>query len=381
MVNNTTTTLTAGRAFIHEILLASYIIALILGSTGNTLVLIVVVGKRSRRTVNDIFIMNLAVSDLLFICFLPLLIYENVAGQKIEKNVGLCKFITPTITTTYLLSIFTLTSMSVHRCQVIINPFKRELSQKQTALWIALIWFLAFLVILPLLIVNNTNPRDSTECSETWPDDQYRKGYTVALFVIQYVVPLFVIAISYIRIGLDLNRSSSSQPQYKMPNNRICQSRKRENIQVIKTLATIVILFALLMLPGQIAWLILDFGAEKYKNAATELAMYFIPVAIFHSCLNPLVYGTVTRQFRRDYMRYLAHLLCCCPKIKNQIIKEFGSPQNTDASLHQHKKNREDDSHFGGSNDRCNGANVPLCTTVIDVTTHVRLVDDKSNIV
>ena len=135
--NNTTQALQASDGVIYDLLLASYIITMILGSVGNTLVLIVVVGKRARRTVNDIFIMNLAVSDLLFICFLPLFIYENLAERMVEKSIGLCKFITPTITATFLLSIFTLTSMSVHRCQVIVNPFKRDLSQKKSAIWIA----------------------------------------------------------------------------------------------------------------------------------------------------------------------------------------------------------------------------------------------------
>ena len=356
-------------------MLASFIIAFILGSTGNTLVLVVVIGKRARRTVNDIFIMNLAVSDLLFICFLPLFIYENLAKQKVEKNVGLCKFITPTITTTYLLSIFTLTSMSVHRCQVIINPFKQELSQKQTAVWIAIIWLLSFLVILPLIIVNDIDLKNSALCSELWPSDQYRKSYTVALFVIQYVIPLFVIAISYIRIGLDLSRSSSKD---KLPKSQICRARRKENMQVIKTLATIVTLFALFMLPGQIAWLILDFGEAKHEQFAEAMKTYTLPVTIFHSCLNPLVYGTVTRQFRRDYMRYLAHLLCCCPEIKNEIIRHCASPQNTDASQQAHKKLKED-SRYYGSSDRCNGTSVALFTAINGRTSPSRSENEDEN--
>ena len=363
--NNTTQALQASDGVIYDLLLASYIITMILGSVGNTLVLIVVVGKRARRTVNDIFIMNLAVSDLLFICFLPLFIYENLAERMVEKSIGLCKFITPTITATFLLSIFTLTSMSVHRCQVIVNPFKRDLSQKKSAIWIAVIWLLSFIVILPLIIVNIVNPVETTLCFEDWPSEQYQKGYTVTLFVIQYVVPLFVIAVSYIRIGLDLNRSSSSDGTLKLPNSAICRARRSENLQVIKTLATIVTLFALFMLPGQIAWLILDFGAAGHKEVALKMRKYTLPVTIFHSCLNPLVYGTVTRQFRRDYMRYLSHLLCCCPEFKYKAITRFGSPRITEASPQHSRQNKENDSQFGGSSERFgNGASVPLFTTL-----------------
>lgn len=33
--------------------------------------------------------------------------------------------------------------------------------------------------------------------------------------------------------------------------------------------------------------------------------------AILHSCLNPLVYGTVMKHFRAEYMRYLNVIFCC----------------------------------------------------------------------
>ena len=52
-----------------------YIATFVVELIGNLLVLIVIAAKRAKKTVNDLFIMNLAVSDLTLIFFLPIHIY------------------------------------------------------------------------------------------------------------------------------------------------------------------------------------------------------------------------------------------------------------------------------------------------------------------
>ena len=60
-------------------------------------------------------------------------------------------------------------------------------------------------------------------------------------------MPLLIIGVAYARIGIYLRRSAN--PQSSVP----ALKRRKENIQVIKTLAMIVILFVICLLPGQIA--------------------------------------------------------------------------------------------------------------------------------
>jgi len=287
-----------------------YIATFVIGLVGNLLVLIVITAKRAKKTVNDLFIMNLAVSDLTLIFFLPLHIYGMF--HTIPVNAFFCHFIRPLMTVSFFVSVYTLTSMAIHRCHVILHPFKQEIRQKWAVLWITLLWILSFTNVLPLMIV--TIPETPTECFENWPSLAHRRAYTIALFILEYVLPLVIIAIAYVKIGLDLNRSWSRR---SVRNDRVAhslesQARRRENFKVTKTLAIIVLIFAVCMLPSQVAWILLDFGNEKQRHMAMVIFKFSLVLTVFHSCLNPLVYGSITKQFRRGYVKYLSYFCCCC---------------------------------------------------------------------
>ena len=310
----------------NKVKLGFYILTMVLGLIGNVLVLLVVLAKKTRlRAVNDIFIMNLAIADLVLIFILPVHIYLMFHEQPL--NVFFCNIYKPFATVSFFVSIFTLTSMAIHRCHVILNPFVQDIRQRTAVLWIGLIWFFSFILLSPMMIMT-----DPSTCEENWPSKEYGRAYTALLFVFQYVLPLLIIAVAYVRIGLDLNKSrplcfiwlrsgeerrqeDRSGPEYK--------ERRRENAQVIKTLAIIVVLFALCLLPIQVGFMLQYFGGQKGEEMASVIFNFSLVLAVFHSCLNPLVYGTITKRFRHDYIKYLSYLCRCCKLPAFQRQKKF----------------------------------------------------------
>lgn len=285
-----------------------YTVAFVLGTIGNVLVLIVVAGRRERRTVNDIFIVNLAIADLtyLFLC-LPTNLYLTVGHVPSEFY---CRVVWQMMTVTICISIFTLTSMAIHRRQVILNPFKPEIKHRYLIMWILFIWALGIVVVIPLMIVTKSRPVKPYGCAESWPSEKYRKAYTAFLFSVQYALPLVIIAVEYVRIGRDLFKPRGSRPKGDRRGG-MDPARRKENMQVIKTLATIVTLFALTMLPAQLAWMLIDFGDAN----AIKVGQFFLKICEWllytHACLNPIVYGSVAKHYRRDYIKYITAILCC----------------------------------------------------------------------
>ena len=301
--------------------LSVYILTFLLGSVGNILVLLVIRGKR-HRTINDLFIVNLAVSDLLMIGFLPLYTVKILVG--LRHSTLLCKSVPPVVTMTFFVSVFTLTSMAVHRCYVITNPYKPEMQKYRVLVWLLGVWLASFLVVLPLVLVS-AGGTAMTDCQEDWPSDSARKAYTACLFTMQFSLPLTIITVAYIRIAVDLLRSKIQRFGGGSNNNRRegavpLRHAHKEDIQVLKTVAVIVVVFAVCLLPVQLAWMLMDFGGEREKRIAVEVFFKFdILLSTLHSCLNPLVYGTLTRRFRRGYIRYLVYL---CPCIKKRVPAE-----------------------------------------------------------
>ena len=308
-----------------------YLCLFIVGSLGNLLVVAVVKAKR-KRTINDYFILNLAASDLTFLWFsLPFYTYELF--QAFYKDVLYCKLIWPMMSVTLSVSVFTLTSMAVERCRGIINPFQPRIKLQATLVWILLIWICAFVTIIPLMVV--TRP-DSVLCFEEWPETYYRQTYTASLFALQYAIPLIVIAIAYLRIAFRL--ITSKLPMRTSVNSRgqvVRQKSRSENVQIIRTLAVIVVLFMACMLPNQIAWMLFDFGSASQKQLSHAFWISAEALIFLHACVNPIVYGTLTGQFRRGYIRYLRYAFSCCRKTR---IRSPDSSVNRTREKHTRRK-------------------------------------------
>lgn len=334
--------------------LCVYVLTFLLGSVGNVLVLLVVRGKKN-RTMNDLFIVNLAISDLLMIGFLP--VYTSKILVKFHHNTAFCKSISPLATMTFFVSVFTLTSMAIHRCYVITNPFKPEMRKGKIIVWLVGLWVASFIAVLPLVLVAQEGLPGTYNCSEKWPSMGARKAYTACLFVLQYSLPLAIITAAYIRIAVDLLKSSTERfgPGNSLNNNRrdgnvLLRHARKEDIQVLKTVAVIVLVFAICLLPVQLSWMMLDFGGEKEKRIALEVFFKFdFLLSILHSCLNPLVYGTLTRRFRRGYIKYLVYV---CPCLKKRLPNQLpSSTQNHDN--HEPKQN-------GSALNECHDEKIPF---------------------
>lgn len=298
---------------IRNVKLGFYIASVIVGFIGNTLVIAVISGKKNKRSVYDLFILNLGIADLSFIVFfMPLYIYEHLSS--IYKTLFYCRLVQPLLTIFYFLSIFTIGSMAIHRCRLITNPYKRKMRKRGAYLWIAAIWISSFIIVLPLSIVAKA---EDGYCVENWPSMDHRKAYTLALFLLQFLLPLLTIAAAYLRIGVYLWRSAAPQRSLSTAKKNRAQKRRKENIQVIKTLALIVILFAICLLPGQIAWLMLDFGDKQDEHIVDVIFIFSDILDCLHACVNPVVYGLLTEQFRRQYIRYFSYCLSCGTKQVN----------------------------------------------------------------
>ena len=126
-------------------------------------------------------------------------------------------------------------------------------------------------------------------------------------------IPLFVIATAYFRIAIFLIRSRL--PMLTTINSKgevIRHKTRSENVQIIRTLAVIVILFMACMFPNQIAWMLLDFGGASHKKLSDAFWTCAEAFMFLHACINPIVYGSLTRQFCRGYIRFFRHIFCFC---------------------------------------------------------------------
>ena len=275
----------------------------VIGLVGNIFVLIIVHAKNARKRVHGIFATCLAVADLVLLCFdspVSILSRFNVASEIFNCRIHLI-----VVTTSYNAGLFTITSMAMHRCHIVTHPWRPKLKRTGAIIWVSLIWLTAFILVIPLIVVNKFTENG---WEEAWPSFGHRQAYTASMMTIQYIMPLLVTAICYIRIWLFL------RSRHVFPNNSGLTSTTRtpgdenirESIVILKTISVIVLLFLVLLLPTQVAWMLLDF-----RNISSDELWFASDILTrLHSCLNPVVYCVMNKQYRRNYVIFLSRRLC-----------------------------------------------------------------------
>ena len=209
------------------IALAIIIIVFVIGLIGNIFVLMIVNEKGSRKTLHGIFVISLAIADLVFFCFdSPVCILRKF---DITSDAFNCRFNLTAVTTAYNAGLFTVTPMAIYRCHIVTNPWRSKLKCKGAIIWVSLIWLAAFVLVIPLIVVNKPT---GNGCEEVWPSLAHRQAYTASLMTVQYILPLFVTASCYIRIWpflcrrLVMSRSSGLASSTQAPEEENVQQRE-----------------------------------------------------------------------------------------------------------------------------------------------------------
>ena len=284
--------------------LALEVTIFIVGLTGNIFVLIIVHKRNARTTIHGTFVTSLAIADLVLLCFdSPVAILRRF-GHK--ADVFNCRIHLTVVTTGYNAGLFTVTSMAIHRCHIVTKPWRPKLKRRAAKIWVSLVWLAAFILVIPLIIVNKIT--ENGNC-EDWPSLAHRQAYTVSLLTAQYILPLLITAICYIRIWLFMKnrpvlaRNSNLFTKRQVPG----EDSTRESVIILKTVAAIVLTFSVLLLPNQVAWMLFDFRNVSYEELWFAADIF----TRLHSCTNPVVYGVMNPQYRRNYIAFLSRMLCC----------------------------------------------------------------------
>jgi hypothetical protein len=266
----------------------------LIGVIGNVLICATLIGHK--RKTSEMFILNLAITDLL-VCGvgIPLDIYQEL-HVLFPYGPVLCKVIWPSQTLLVLVSILTLTAMALERYRAIITPLKPKPKKQGILKCIAIIWLFGLAVVMPYIKALTYADRD---CYETWPNARDPDYYTLVLFVIDYCIPLTIISYCYIRVGVKLYKSNlqfSASPVRKSGLNSDAQRiRLKRNTRIIKVFSFAVVMFVICMLPGDIYWLYKSWGQSEipYENHFSTFANILLYA---NSMINPFIFGTCNIQ-------------------------------------------------------------------------------------
>ncbi|XP_051775894.1 neuropeptide FF receptor 2-like [Erpetoichthys calabaricus] len=317
----------------------SYLFIFILCMIGNGLVCLIVLKNKRMRTVTNLFILNLAISDLLVGIFcVPTTLVDNLITAGWPFSNAVCKMSGLVQGMSVSASVFTLVAIAVDRFRCIVYPFKPKLTLPEAVITIVIIWVLAVAIMCPSAVMlmvsqmedhyiiydsdyNQTFPMYS--CYEDWPDTEMRKIYTTVLFAHIYLAPLTLITLMYSRIGVKLYSSSMPVSEHTAVNSNHPEGRNvvsRKKIKIIKMLIVVALLFMVSWLPLWTLMLLTD-----YANLSTDqlnlMTSYIFPfahwLAFSNSSINPIIYGYFNENFKRGFQAAFK-FQCCYEEMDHQ---------------------------------------------------------------
>ncbi|XP_022256445.1 pyroglutamylated RFamide peptide receptor-like, partial [Limulus polyphemus] len=187
-----------------------YGLTLIIGLTGNTLIIYTVVRFKRMRTINNIFLASLASADLLLITFCVPVMYAKLFSYSWTFGEFCCKFVYYIQNVSSICSVLTLTAMSVERYYAIIHPVQSRCmcTTNQARRLIIAIWIVSLVLAIPIILVQvhlEVGERiPAYWCVRNWYSPVLWSIYEVYMFILILVVPSAVMSYTYTRICLQL---------------------------------------------------------------------------------------------------------------------------------------------------------------------------------
>ncbi|XP_003804020.2 fMet-Leu-Phe receptor [Otolemur garnettii] len=286
-----------------------FALTFVLGILGNGLV-IWVTGFRMTHTVTTLSYLNLALADFSFTSTLPFLLVSKVMGGHWPFGWFLCKFINTIVDINLFGSVFLIALIALDRCTCVLYPVwaqnHRTISLAKRVIIVP--WIFAVLLTLPVIIrlttIADGRGTGKIMCTfdfSPWTKDPVEKREVafrmlmvrgIIRFIIGFSTPMSIVAVCYGLIATKMYRQGlikSSRP--------------------LRVLSFVVAAFFLCWFPYQVVALIVTIRRRELLSGISQHLRIAVNVtsalAFFNSCLNPMLYVFMGRDFRERLIQSL----------------------------------------------------------------------------
>lgn len=288
--------------FRNKVYSTSYSLIFVLGFVGNSFALGVLIKTLRQSSPFNVYMMNLAMSDLLCVMTLPLRVLYYVRKGQWEQGDFLCRISSYFLYVNLYCSIYFMTAMSVTRFLAIVFPVQnlRLVTVNRARIVCLCIWIFSSLASSPFLMSGQqVDPStNKTKCFEPPKHASNRLPKLQALnymgLILGFVLPFLVIIICYAGIIRTLlSRTPASHRQ------------KDSAVKAIKMIVIVLLTFLVSFMPYHVQRTIhLNFLSKEGTSCSEQTFMHKLVVvtlclAASNSCFDPLLYFFSGEGFRR----------------------------------------------------------------------------------
>ncbi|NXP29427.1 CCR8 protein, partial [Scytalopus superciliaris] len=314
-----------------------YSLLFVTGLVGNALVIWVLAVSKRIKTMTDVYLLNLAISDLLFVFSLPFLVWYSIMSQWTFGN-ATCKIISSSYFIGFYSSVFFITIMSIDRYLAIVQSIyalKVRTAAHGIITSLAL-WVIAILASMPdLIFFQEVNDNNQIKCIPHYPDGNngWKTFSNFEVNILGWLIPVGVLIFCYHSILKNLQKCHT-QNKYK----------------AIKLVFVVVIVFFLFWTPINIVlfldslrnmYIIDDCQTSQRLDLALELSE---ALSFIHCCLNPVIYVFVGEKFKKHLREAFKKSACFL-----RICKDYNAFSGCSLDKHSSLHTKSSQSSFVGT--------------------------------
>uniref|UniRef100_A0A4W5K7I3 G protein-coupled receptor 184 n=1 Tax=Hucho hucho TaxID=62062 RepID=A0A4W5K7I3_9TELE len=296
---------------ISDFLMGIYILAFILGLAFNLLTLGPIVQQVRSQNVLGVFLLNLSLSDLLYIFTMPLWINYYHLDHRWSLGSLSCSVAGFFYYSNMYLSIYLLCCISVDRCLAVTYPLRTKAFRSMRYAWMLCLVVCVAVMSAHGLVLFKNNLQDAhndtqDRCYETYPMPKPMFLFNLLRVGIGFLLPMLVLGLCYWRILGQVNQSKGLGEQVK----------RKVRLLTIGVMVIFSVCFApyhLLLLTRSLAYYHMD--GQRYCKFEDNMRFPFsctLALSSLNSVVDPVLYVLVSNGLRED-MR-----LSCCGNRKSQ---------------------------------------------------------------
>ena len=275
-------------------------------SFGNLLTFYAVYRNHRLRTLPNMFVIALAVSDILMsTCCMPFTVATLFHGRWMFGET-FCRFHGFAVFTFGTVSIVTMAVIAVSRYFCVSKPEKYIVlfTRKRALMYIATVWCAALVPSLPPLFFKHDGfefQPGKAMCLYTFKSIAFVAG-NESVFI---AATLTIITICYTKVF----RTVAKANRIFSRENNLQQLRANvEEAKVTKTLVAVVVGFACCWLPISVMD---NIDAARGEHTLPRQAYFtYSFLCYLSSTINPIIYGAMNQYFRQEYKNILRNIVC-----------------------------------------------------------------------
>ncbi|XP_029113151.1 melanin concentrating hormone receptor 2b [Scleropages formosus] len=264
-----------------------------IGVIANSLV-IYAVATCKKKMVSDIYVLNLAIADMLYLVVMPFTIHQLVRERQWVFGSFMCRAVMVVDVSNQFTTVGIVTVLCIDRYIAIVHPTSEKRTIRWTIVINAMVWVGSLLSSIPVMMYTRTVRRKQMEVCildlPQGPQDMY--WYTLYQSTIGFIIPLIIISTFYSLTLYHVFRS-------------VRRVKRKQSVWAKRATKTVLMVIAIFLLCWSPYHIIQVVNLSVAQPTSTFIYAYNITICLSysHSCINPLMLLMFAQNYRERICR------------------------------------------------------------------------------